>query len=169
MPAKEEKNGHIAGAPEGWVGLKTDRPLYQGERGKGDVIQGVLLGMLTMPPANGKPWDAFIVRLTAPCRCLDREKKPVTAQAGDEILVPANHQLSQHLGKAANHPSAMFEVWIKPKGQTKTKVGSMTLFEIAVNPQAMRRGGHERMLAMQAQAPALPAHATPIAEDDIPF
>lgn len=166
----KEANGAAAAAPpKGWGKIETDRPLYQSDRGKGDAVQGKVLGLLDMPPANGKSWRAFVVQVTVPVKCRGRDDNPVLAQPGQEILVPASHQLMQHLGRAAANPRACFEVWIKPNGQVKTGAGSLTLFEIYVNPQPFERDGHSRMIAMQSSAPALPEHRAEVAADDIPF
>lgn len=170
-------NGHASSsAPEGWKRIETNRPVYQGDRGKGAPIQGLMLGILDMPPANGKEWQALVVRLTVACpTCKDREDKTTTAPAGSEILVPLNHQLRQHLARAASHPTAVAEVFIKPTGQVKTTAGSMTTFDIAVNPQLRKREPTDRLLAMQSQAPQLSGpgasgHGTEAESDfELPF
>jgi hypothetical protein len=156
---KDTKKTAESSAPEGWVKLSTNRPVYQGERGKGDVVQGFVLGLLDMPPAKGKPWQAFVIKLTQPCRVVTRDGEVMTAPPETEILVPANHQLQQHLKRAAENPSLAFEVRIQPTGQVKTNAGAMTTFDIHVNPQPITRDGASRVLAMQT-ARSLPEHAT---------
>lgn len=168
-------NGHTMGeAPKGWKKIEMNRLMYNSDRGKGGVIQGDMLGILDMPPANGKEWQALVVRLTAPCgSCVDREKKATRAEVGQEILVPLTHQMRQHLARAAVHPGAIFEVWIKPTGSVKTNAGQMVTYDMNVNPQPKRREATDRMLAMQAAAPALPPAGASgqgaDASDDIPF
>jgi hypothetical protein len=175
--SKEKTNGNgttgPATPPPNWHKVQTDRPVYQAERGQGGPVQGHMLGILDMPPALGKPWQAMVVRLTAPTKVVDREKNPYLAQVGTEILVPMNHQLRQHCARAASHPGAVFEVWLKPTGQVKTQAGSMIQFDIHVNPAPLKRAPTDRMLAMSAQAPALAAPGASgqgdAADDDIPF
>lgn len=152
------EGGATADKRERWHKVQTDRGLYSGERGKGDPVIGYLLGILDMPPVLGKPFRAFIVRLTEPCRA-KREKKEYVAEVGEEILMPFNHQLATHCAKAAMHPTLMFEVSLTPTGQRKSSQGQMTTWEILVNPQGVRRSGADRLLAMQSAAPSLPAQA----------
>ena len=161
-------------APAGWKKIETDRPLYNSNHGKGGVIKGHMLGIIDMPPANGKDWQALIVRLTAPCgTCKNRDDAEVKAEEGQEILVPLTHQMRQHLARAAVHPDVVFEVWIKPTNTVKTAAGSMIVYDMQVNPQAQKRSPADRMLAMQAQAPALPPAGGSgqgrDSADDIPF
>jgi hypothetical protein len=77
------------------------------------------------------------------------------------------------MARAAVHPRYTFEVWVRPAGSIKTNAGQMTTFDIRINPQPTVRQGADRMLAMQAQAPALPAPGASgqgdAADDDIPF
>lgn len=155
-------------APEGWMKVKTDRGVFSAERGKGGTVQGWMLGLQDMPPVNGKPWRAFIVRLTAPCVAKGRDGAERTYEPGEEVYVPANHQLSQHLGRAAAHAALMFEVLVKPSGAIKTAAGSMITFDIHVNPSPRRREGGDRLLAMNS-APAELAERSGAAADEPPF
>jgi len=167
---EEKKNGEVPQETSGWVKIQTDRPVYTADRGKGAAVQGLVLGLLDMPPSKGKAWRAFVVRLTQPCPAR-KGKVAITANRGDEILVPATLQLLRHLGRAATHPRLMFEVRFKPTGQIETASGQMIEFSIEVNEQPIARGGAERLLAMQSGPPALTHGPSPMAgeADDIPF
>jgi hypothetical protein len=151
-------NGHAT--REGWVRLQTDRAIYSAERGKGPPVQGILLGLLDMPPsATGKPWQAFVVKLTHGPLPVKRGKRPTTAQEGDEILIPVNHQLRQNLARFATDPRVGFEVCITPTGQVPTREGSVNTYDLDVNPQPVPRDASARLLARQSTTVGLlPAH-----------
>jgi hypothetical protein len=167
-------NGNAAAQsapPANWAKIQTDRPIWKPERGEGAPIRGFVLGLQDMPPANGRPWQAFVIKLTEPTKCKSREGKEILVPAGEEVLAAANHKLVQHLGRAACHPKVQFEVWIKPDGQTKTTAGSITNFQMHVNPTPVVRDGHSRMLALQSSAAPVPQlpEQTHDAADDLPF
>jgi len=167
--AKNKEEVQQNGTPEGWAEVKTDRPCWKPEKSKCSV-KGILLGVADMPAgANGRPWQAFIVKLTAPCIAFDREDVEVECEEGTEILMPSTHQLSQHLFRPASHEKYAFEVYVEPRDKIKTRGGSMWRYKIAVNPKPILRSGEMRFLA-SASAKALPAHqAAEPGDDNIPF
>ena len=161
----EKSNGNTA--PEGWEKVQTDRAMWS--PGLGSPIRGVLIGLLDMPPtATGKPWQAFVIRLTAPTKATMRNGNAAVVETG-EVLVPSTAQLAQVLGRPAAHPSHAFEVHIIAEGKTKARVGEMWNYSIHVNPRPVLRSGGMRLMA-QAAVPALPAaRAEDNPSDDIPF
>ena len=163
---KKNGNGH-AGPPEGWEKVATDRPMWSPANGV--AIQGVLIGLLDMPPtAQGKPWQAFVIRLTAPTTATARNGKPGPVEKG-EVMVPATAQLSQVLSRPAAHPTHAFEIHLSPGAKVKARVGEMWSYDIHVNPRPVVRSGGMRLMA-QAAAPQLPAaRAEDNAQDELPF
>lgn len=166
--AATETNGTTENKRAGWHKVQTDRGVYSGEKGQGSEVIGFMLGLQDMPAVMGRPWTALILRLTEPCK-VKKGDSHVVASSGEEILVPLNHQLTQHLSRAAVHPRFLYEVALKPTGQRKTRAGSMTTWDINVNPQPVVRGGADRMLAMQAQSPQLAPAGGDAEEVEIPF
>jgi hypothetical protein len=130
-----------------------------------------------MPPANGKPWEAFVIECTIPVRVVERDDSgrdiPRTAEPGEQILVPATMRLREFFGRAANHPRYAFEVYFRPSGTQKTPKGSMVLYEMRRNPKPILRSREQAVLAIEASAPqplTLAAAAAPDGgSDDIPF
>lgn len=177
--ANDKKNGSDTPAkhgPDTWLKVNTDRPLYKGDKGKGAPIQGVLLALLDMPPAKAgdgeapKPWQAFVVRLTADCASVEsRDGKTRGAKAGDEIIVPAGHQMRDAFGRAANARGVMFEVYAAPVGTKKNGMKELVLWDCRVNPTALPRDAAAKMLAWQGAAPAQLPSASDANEDAPPF
>lgn len=156
---------------ESWVSINLNRPVYKGDRGKGAPIRGHWLGVQNMPPAGGRAWQAFIVRLTQDCpSCQDRKGNSVIARAGDEILVAANHQLLQVMGTLCRDPKRVVEAEVTPKGTVKTNAGQMVEWDFRINPQPILRSAEDRLIAMSTNAPRqLPAASDASSDDDIPF
>ncbi len=101
--------------------LKSARPIYRAEICKMHAIQGVLMGTTLMNPSkenveqgNAEPWTALVVRLTAPCLAVDKDKNVNMYHKGDEILV-GGLDLDE-LYSYADHPTKAFEAWMKPSG-----------------------------------------------------
>jgi hypothetical protein len=155
-----------ATAPAGWEKVQTERPCWKPEAAT--PIQGLLIGLLDMPPtAQGKPWQAFVVRLTAPTTVYDRKGELTRINSG-EVLIPATAQLSQVLARPAAHPSLAFEIHVSPIAKVAARVGSMWTYEVHVNPRPIQRSGGMRLMA-QAAAPALPPARAEEVQDDLPF
>ena len=155
---------------DGWTEVGERLALYQADKGKGGLVQGLLLALRTMPPAMGKPWQAFIVELTAPCAVTDRTEDGRDirrgADVGERILVPATTKLLEHFARAAMHPQYAFEVRFKPAGTQKTPRGAMIVFKMARNPKPVLRNAEQRALALEAAAPAAPQLPAASAETD---
>jgi len=143
--------------PKNWVKVQTDRPVYSADRGKGQAVQGLLLGCLWGLKSNQPgqdTWDALIVRLTAPVQCKIRKEgghKEIVAPPGTEILVPMNHKL-QHLIPIANDLKALWEVAIIPNGTIKTPNGNANDYDMRVNPQPRTRAAADRLLVSRKPA-----------------
>jgi hypothetical protein len=124
-----------------FVEIVTQRYMYKADECKDTPLVGHLLNILAMPPAKGRPWNAFLIRTTRPTKAMDRDKELVDVPVGSEVLISATYELSQYLTKAASNEEKIFEVRIKPDIKMDIGAGqTMWTYKLAAKPQPARRG-----------------------------
>jgi hypothetical protein len=138
------------GRQKRWLKIKTDRPFWSPERGKGKPVTGVLLALIELggKSDDGTPRMAFVMRLTEPATCKVNDKDKLIAE-GEEVLIPANNQLQRYLLPYATKDRIAFEMQIVPAGQTKTRRGTfVNLYEFHISDQPVMRTQQDRLLGM---------------------
>lgn len=174
--------------------IETERYMWNPNKGCDQPLVGYLLNLMPMAPIQrgkdnqGNPimqhWDAYLIKVTEPTKVLDREKKIVMASKGQEVLVPATHQLSQNFARAVAHPEKVFEVSIVAKKKIDVGKGqTMWLYDLGADtdhPLPRTQFGPSAMLGGTPVPQALPARGMSTAEsagdsseegqsDEIPF
>jgi hypothetical protein len=174
--------------------IETERYMWNPNKGCDQPLVGYLLNLMPMAPIqrgkdeSGNPimqhWDAYLIKVTEPTKVLDREKNIVIAAKGQEVLVPATHQLSQNFARAVAHPEKVFEVSIVAKKKIDLGKGqTMWIYDLgADSDHPLPRGqfGPAAMLGGTPAMQALPARSASTAEtaggsqsdqaeDEIPF
>lgn len=107
---------------EGGQELSLERQIYKPEACGNMPVVGYLLDILQMPAADREEnpdWKAFLIRLSHETNVVNRSGDVVRARAGEEIILPASHQLAVNLARFALNPTEMTEVGIQPKEQIK--------------------------------------------------
>ena len=153
--------------------IETDRFMYKVDACGNKALVGWLIDKIEMTPIKGRSWDAFVVRTTEPSLACDREGQVIETVPGQEVLIPATHQLAQFMSRAAAHPSLAFKVYIKPKGKIQIGGGqSMQTYKLGVNPKGrtLQQLGIQ-MLRDVPQHKALPTSTTDSSSppDTVPF
>jgi hypothetical protein len=159
------------------VKVQTDRPSWKvSSKAKGhekcrtSTARGWLIDRINMPPAaDGREWACYVMRLTAPCFCVDRDNKIVTAQVDDEILVPATYQLDDTVQGVATSLRFVGYFEIKFRDEIPAKKGDMVRYHI-------ERGARPRprenfcLPPSAGRSPALPPGLSgDAAEAEVPF
>lgn len=143
-----------------FVRIVTDRYMYNADRCKELPLVGWLLNRLSMPPINNRPWTAFLIRTTRPCKVVDREDNIVEVPAGSEVLIPATYTLGAVLEKAAASPDQVYEVRILPN--VKVDIGggqSMWTYDLRAKPKPRPRKEFG-LAAVLAPTALLPQHVS---------
>jgi hypothetical protein len=125
--------------------IETERFIYSpaeaAANGNAPLV-GYLLNRLEMPPIQMKkdeaprPWSCFLVKITEPAMVLDREKDPILAKKGSEVLIPATYQLAQHFQRPSQDPAQCWEIIVEPNKKVEIGKGgqSLWLFNLGWNP-----------------------------------
>lgn len=125
---------------DGFITIQTQRFMYNVERCKGKPLQGHLLAVIPMPPIDDRVWHAFLIRTTEETLGINRDDEVVPVAAGQDVLVPATHELAQFLGRPSQHPTAVFEVRIEPDHKIAVgKSKEMWLYKLASKPVPVLR------------------------------
>lgn len=148
-----------------FVRIITQRYMYNAEACKEYALVGHLINRLPMPPIKNRNWDAFLIRLTRPCKGVDRDGVVVDVGVGEEMLIPATFTLAAVMGKAATHESACYEVKIQPTKKIDIGGGQeMWEYELAAKPNPRKRGSFGLAAVLGQDAPQLTA-----GDNDTPF
>jgi hypothetical protein len=142
-----------AEAPGNWIEIVQDRLVYKPELCKDYPVRGLILARLDMPAGdNGNPWSAYVIKLTAPTKAVDREGKVHIAKNGNEVLLPATARLDDpRFIAAASNPDATVEIWIKPTHQESLGGGrKMWHYAFKVNPKPYARTADMKILNAMA-------------------
>lgn len=176
--AATKKNGNVDTAIDGaevsaaldaliasgeFVELRLERTIYKPEATGEAILRGFIVDLMDMPPIKqGKverPWQAFLIRTTAPTKGVDREGNVVDVQVDEEIIIPATFQLQQGLSRFARHADKMFEAAVLPK--TKQDIGggqTMWTYRVALGKATMKReGAYVLGGKAEGEVPTLPA------------
>jgi len=157
----------INNAPEGWAKLSISRKFYKAEKCMDHPIKGYLIAAEQMgeESANG-PFIGYIIRLTAPTKCVDEGDNLIDANIGDDIILVATHAIAK-LAVFANDDARVAEMWIKPLKKIKHSDGKKSLWEydVRVNPTPYARKNLEaeafkEMVSGKEGNAALPASAS---------
>ncbi len=129
-----------------FVELRLERTIYKPEATGEFVLRGYVVDLMDMPPIKqGKverPWQAFLLRTTAPTKGVDREGNVVDVGIDEEVIVPATFQLFQGLSRFSRDPEKMFEAAILPKDKIDIGGGqSMWTYRVALGKKTMKREG----------------------------
>jgi hypothetical protein len=148
-----------------FVRIITQRYMYNAEECKDFPLVGHLINRLPMPPIKGRNWDAFLVRLTRPCKGVDRDGVLVDVGVGEEMLIPATFTLAAVMGKAATNEAACYEVKIQPTKKIDIGGGQeMWEYELAAKPNPRKRGSFGLAAVLGQDPPQLTA-----GDNDSPF
>jgi hypothetical protein len=163
--ATAPKNGTKPAAEAGFANFDTlkgdeiftDRPIYKPESCGKQAIVGYLVERQTLAAPKGrkdaKPWDAYVILLTHPTLCADREDNVVTIPAGREVYLPANVKLDV-LNKLAFNPEIMAEVAVIPGDKVDIGGGqTMWTFRQKVLGTKKREGAY--LLAVAGSVPVI--------------
>lgn len=161
----ESKVEFLTSAPTDFVKVQMDRNVYKPESCGDVAVKGILVDCLDMPPTANGAWKAFLIRLTAPTKVVNRDDKVVSAAIGEEIILPATGYI-RSLESIARHPDAMAEVYIKPGKKVQTDKGAMWTYDVNRSKTTHPRTG-EFFLTSRDEAKALPASSG--AQAEIPF
>jgi hypothetical protein len=116
--------------------VETERYMYNPNQSKDKTIPlvGYLLNMQVMPDLDGRPWEAFLLKITEPTVVINREKEIIKVKTGSEVLIPATYQLEQYFAKVSVSPDKCYEVSINPlKKISVGKAQEMWLYELGIN------------------------------------
>ena len=173
-----------------WSGLqeiKLDRPMFNPNEGCNLPIKGYLINMIAMPPVKrGKElqdWECLLIKLTRPTKVLNRQKELVTAQVGDEVLMPVTYQLNQGFLPIAAQANKVYEVAALPLEKVKIPKSSQTMWtwRLGVDMNTIKtrdQFGPTAILSGGTDARALPARGQSTSEaitvagesvDEVPF
>jgi hypothetical protein len=134
-----------ANPPESWVKLSISRRFYKPEFCSEYSIQGYILASEVMgaDSPNG-PFTGYIIRLTAPSKCVDEGDNLQDAKIGDDLILVATHSIKK-LEVFANDPEKIGEFWIKPIKKIQHSGGKKSLWEydVRVNPKPANRADLE--------------------------
>jgi hypothetical protein len=177
----EKKAEQKMGMEDRFTKIETERYMYNPDktRESGKTLRpliGYLLNHNPMPPMDDRDWEAYVISTTAPTWGLNREKEIVDVPAGREMLIPATHQLTQFLLKAASHPESVFEMYIMPSKKIDIGGGKkMWTYELGYDKKSFKPRKEFGPSAMLG-APQLPPRGQDTAErvadgksGDIPF
>lgn len=132
QPAREKDDG--------FVDIQTQRYMYNVEQCSAKPLIGFLLAVVPMPPIRDRVWHAFLVRTTKPTLGIDRDDKVVEVAEGQDVLIPATHELAQFFRRPCLHPTGVFEVKIVPDHKIDLSGGrQMWLYKLAAKPQPVSR------------------------------
>lgn len=176
-PAGDPSAKPAQGASERFKKLGEDRYMFNPNKGCSGSLVGFLLALIPMPPIERgkemKDWDCFVIRTTEPCKALDREGQVIDVEPGRDVLTPATFKLAEVFSRAAMHPKACFEVYIRPT--KKIDIGSgqtMWLYELGADPRSFRLRTDIGIAAMLPN-PAIPqlaqGSATAESDSELPF
>lgn len=143
-PAAPPPAATAAPAKSRFTKVGLDRFMFNPNQGCTGVLQGWLLNTVQMPKiargkgADGLPieqdWSCYLIKTTAPCKGIDREKKLVDVPVGSEVLIPATFKLSDTFARAAVDPKRVFEVQIEAIKKLKINAGqTMWLYDMGVD------------------------------------
>jgi hypothetical protein len=116
--------------------VETERYMYNPNQSGDKTVPliGYLLNMQVMPDLDGRPWEAFLLKITEPTVVIDREKQVIKVKAGCEVLIPATYQLQQFFSKVSTAPDKCYEVSIDPKKKIPVgKTQTMWVYELGIN------------------------------------
>lgn len=135
----------------------TDRPIYKPESCGKQAIVGFLVERQTLAAPKGrkdaKPWDAYVILLTHPTLCADRDDNVVTIPAGREVYLPANVKLDV-LNKLAFNPEVMAEVAVIP-GEKVDIGGGQTMWTFRQKVLGTKKREGAYLLAVPGTVPAI--------------
>jgi hypothetical protein len=157
-----------AAVNDGFVDVVTERGMYKPDTCKETPLQGYLINKIPMPPQRGRAWNAFLVRITAPCLVEDRDGNVTTAPIGSEVLIPGTYALEGALTRAAL-ATIIHEVRIIPLKRNDIGGGqSLWSYKIQAKKDGVERDrfGFSAMLGEPAEVPQLTAGGS---SDNIPF
>jgi hypothetical protein len=147
---------------EGGQELSLERQIYKPEVCGNMPVVGYLLDILQMPAADREEnpnWKAFLIRLSHETNVVNRSGDVVRARAGEEIILPASHQLAVNLARFALNPTEMTEVGIQPKEQIKIGGGKkMWTFRVVATGKSEERTSLYKLsekIAAASEAPML--------------
>jgi len=145
--------------PEEFTEIKTERYMYKADVCRERPLIGYATDLIDMPPlesgkdkVTGQPimrdWQAILFMTTAPSLAVDRDGQVIDTKVGDEVLIPATHQLLQFLARMASHPTQAWKLFVVPNKKIDIghgqqlwlyKLGynkeSKTLLELGIDPQ----------------------------------
>lgn len=140
-PANVADN-HSQSAPEddGFQAIQTQRYMYNVDQCQAKPLIGHLLAVIPMPPMKERAWHAFLIRTTKPTLGINRDDKLVEVPAGEDVLIPATHELVQFLRRPCQHPTGVFEVKIQPDHKIDLDGGhQMWMYKLAAKPNPVSR------------------------------
>jgi hypothetical protein len=115
-----------------------------------------------------RPLLAYLVVLTAPCTCYDRDDKRVDAKPGDEIMVWETAQLLQAIPPSvANHPTKVVHMRMVPQyvaehpSKPMQKMWRTKFYPSKKNPIIARTQVPGGASVIQQMLSTLPAHMLP--------
>lgn len=148
----------------------SDKEVYKGLPVQGWLIGHAEMGDIEDDEAEGGVRKAFayMIKLTKPVKCKNRDGDVIDCKPGDEIYVWESAQIKQAIpATAANHPALCLHVRLTPKFRAPLKGQNRKMWnwevKVSPNPKPRKEVGSGSSLIAQLLATAAPLGQLPAA------